>query len=170
MKVKDAILLFGDKEIFAIQLGSLDNPEKIKLCFWVQGKKLGSFTKGGELKYSIKSYESFSMNHIMYYHPDFDDMTPTGIKKYFVDEMFTLMNSNKKEKQEEYEKRGQFLLFFGNQFTNDGSFMKVLYKENKVIFIYEPPRKEAKKYITSFSIFCKTFEEYIKFCMENELV
>jgi hypothetical protein len=158
------IILFGKKDDFAIQLGLNTNHEKIKLCFWVENRKMGSFTKGGELKYSIKAYKKFVENKENYYSPVFENMTPTQIRKYFIDEMFVLVKSNKKEKIEEYNKRKEFELFFGFQFTNDGCFIELLYKNNHVEFIYEPPRKLAH-----YKTFCKVFDEYIIYCNENNL-
>ena len=82
---------------------------------------MGSFTKGGELKYSINAYKEFSSNKETYYDTAFDKLTPSKIRKYFADEMFVLMKSNKKDKQDEYGRRRKMELFFGLQFTNDGS-------------------------------------------------
>lgn len=75
------IIIFGYKNIFSIQLGLNANKEKCKLCFYVQGKKMGSFTKGGELKYSIKAYEVFTSKKEIYYEPGFEKMTPPQINK-----------------------------------------------------------------------------------------
>jgi hypothetical protein len=170
MEVARDIVLFGNKDDFAIQLGLHVNPEKCKLCLRVQGKKMGSFTKGGELKYSVKAYEKFAQGQESYYDSVFDKLTPTEIRKYFVDEMFALGKSNKKEKVDEYEYRQRFLLFWGIQFSNDGSFMKMLYKDENVIVVYEPPKKNADKYVTSFLGFCEVFEEYIDYCRDNNLI
>lgn len=167
----DDIILFGKKEEFAIQLGLHANVEKCKLCFFVQGKKMGSFTKGGELKYSVKAYDTFTANKEHYFLPAFEGMTATQIDKYLVIDLFSLGKSSKKEKVEEYERRKSLQLFFGSQFTNDGCEIILLYKNNKAIFIYKPPKKTTSdKYILDYEIFCKVFDEYIVYCIKNKLV
>ena len=164
-------ILIGDKEDFAIQLGLHANIEKCKLCFWVQGRKMGSFTKGGELKYSIKAYNQFIADKESYYLSVFDKMTPTQINHYLVNDLFSLGRSPKKEKMEEYEKRKKIHLFFGGQFTNDGCDIIVLYKDSKVIFVYRPPKKAiSHTYNTSYGNFCKVFDEYIEYCNEHSLL
>lgn len=165
------IKFFGNKEIFGIQLGLHDNLEKCKLCFWVKGRKIGSFTKGGELKYSIKAYTKFKDSKEKYYKSIFEQMTPTDIRKYFIDDMFSLGKSNKPEKVKEYEMRANFTLFFGEQFTNDSSFTKFLYNKNEVIVIYEPPKKLiAVKYNIQYPQFASAFDEYVEYCYKNKLV
>lgn len=165
------IVLFGNKEEFAIQLGLHANVEKCKLCFFVQGRKMGSFTKGGELKYSIRAYNTFIANKERYFFSVFEKMTATEIVKYLVIDLFSLGKSTKKEKVEEYEKRKNLQLFFGSQFTNDGCEIILLYKNSEAIFIYNPPRKVVSyKYVIGYDILCRVFDEYISYCAKNRLI
>jgi hypothetical protein len=163
--------IFGDKTDFAIELGDTKTAGKYKLCFWVQGKKMGSFTRAGELSSSIKAYNTFKENKERFYLPVFDKMSPSQILKYLVTDLFTLGRSNKPEKKEDYERREKFFLFFGLQFANDGCSIKLLYKDKKVIFNYGPPKKTtANNYETTFDNFCKVFEEYIEYVTKNKIV
>lgn len=167
----DDVIVFGDKNNFVIQLGLHTNIEKCKLCFYVQGKKMGSFTKGGELNYSIKAYKIFTINKESYYDPIFEKMTPAQISKYLVDDLFALGRSSNFTQIEEYNKRKRLHLFFGSQFTNDGSEIILLYKEDEVKFIYSPPKKTtADEYIVDYEYFCKVFNKYIDYCISNKLV
>lgn len=171
MEKSAKIILFGHKETFAIQLGLNPDIEKLKLCFWVQGQKIGSFSKGGPLKYSIKAFKLFIDNKDSFYDSRFFSMSPTEIRKFFVDEMLALLKSSKKESQIEYEYREKFHLFFGPQFSNDGCFIKVLYNSKNVIIIYEPPKKLlAVIFELNENTFHSVFQEYINYCNTNNLI
>lgn len=88
-----------------------------------------------------------------------------------VDDLFSLGRSSKKEKIEEYKKRKKLHLFWGAQFTNDGSDIILLYRKEEVKFIYKPAQKRtADKYEVSYEDFCKVFDDYIKYCDENHLL
>lgn len=163
--------IFGNKTDFAIELGDTKTAGRYKLCFWVQGKKMGSFTKAGELSSSIKAYTIFKNNKERFYFPEFDKMSPKQILKYLVADVLILANSDKKEKKDEYERRHALYLFLGLQFSNDGSSTRLLYKNKNVIFIYSPPKTvNADKYETTFENFCKVFEEYIEYVTKNKVV
>jgi hypothetical protein len=58
-------LIFGNKSIFAIELGEPNTQGKSKLGFWIENKRLGNFTKSGELKYSIKAFQQFILSLII---------------------------------------------------------------------------------------------------------
>jgi hypothetical protein len=163
--------IFGDKTDFAIELGDTKTAGKYKLCFWVQGKKMGSFTRAGELSSSIKAYNTFKENKERFYLSVFDKMSPTQIANYLVTDLFTLGRSKKTDKIEDYERRQKFYLFFGLQFANDGCDILPIYKDNNVIFIYSPPKTtNADSYETTFDNFCKVFDEYIEYVIKNKIV
>lgn len=165
------VITFGEKNNFAIQLGLHPNIEKCRLCFFVTGIKMGSFTKGGELQYSLKAYQKFISSKEMYFVPTFEKMTPIQINKYLIDDLFLLGRSSKKEKIEEYEKRKKLHLFWGTQFTNDTTEIILLYKDSEVRFIYRPPKKAtARECKVGYDYFCKVFDEYIEYVNKNNLI
>lgn len=165
------ILVFGEKDNFAIQLGLHPKIEKCKLCFFVKGKKIGTFTKGGELKHSINSYLKFINNKENYFTQPFESMTPTQICKYLVDDLFILGRSSNREKIAEYERRKKMHLFWGSQFTNDGADIILLYKDSEVKFIFRPPKKVVSiEFKISYNYFCNVFNKYIEYCNKNNLV
>lgn len=157
--------MFGNPDEFAIELGFTKTRNKYKLRFWIGGAKIGTFTKSGELTYSVKAYHRFTNNKEFYYLPIFDNLTPTRIFFYFTD--YTLLLSEKDEDLEEAERRSEFFLFFGKQFTNDGSDLILLYKDLKVFFMYtkaKPNDERAYSSEVSYSTFCHLFDEYISYC------
>lgn len=171
MGIKGGVFFFGEKDAFAIQLEVPSSPDRCKLCFWVEGKKMGSFSKGGDLKYSIKAYNYFSGNKEQFYFSEFEHMDPTQITNYLLSSLFVFGQSQKKENQEEYERRRKMILFWGPQFTNDGCSIVTLYNDNEVFFIYTPPKKvESKKYIVDYGVFSSVFKKYISFCSDHKLV
>ena len=132
---------------------------------------MGSCTKGGELKYSISTFYKFTQNKSEFYIPIFDSMSPVEIRKYFIDDEYWLMMSEKEEDAVELANREKLHLFFGSQFSNDGCFIQFLYNNNLVIVIYEPPRTlNAKKYLVEYDEFCGVFDQYVSFCKNNRLV
>ena len=110
MTATEQTVLFGDKNNFAIELAYTKNPRKFKLGFWLENKRLGNFSKSGELKYSVREYWKFVNNKEFYYLHIFDGMSPKQIFDYLLD--WDLINSTKKEDIEEAERRQKFYVFF----------------------------------------------------------
>ena len=161
-------ILFGNRESFGIELGFSKTPRKYKLCLWVQKKRIGSFTKSGELKYFIKAINIFIAHKDEFYLPVFETKTPSQIVQFLVNDLFALGKSNKKENHDEYELRLKFYLFLGFQFSNDGSSIILLYRNNIVQFIYNPPKKAtAEDYAILFVDFSNVYNEFINYCIAN---
>ena len=162
-------ILFGNEGGFAIELGLTKTKKKFKLRFWMDGKRLGNFTKAGELKYSIKEYQKFIDNKNFYYLPIFDDLTSSQIFDYLVN--FDFIYSTKKHDIEESEERTKFYLFFGDQFANETGGFLLLYKNGKVVFIVKRPMDgPVDNYEIDVTIFCSVFDQYIEYCVVNKLV
>jgi len=154
--------LFGDKLFFAIELGAPTTQGKSKLGFWIENKRLGNFTKSGELKYSIKAFQQFINNKDFYYLTLLDNKTPVEIFEYFL--CFDLLNSRKKSDVEEVERRLKFYLFFGDQFANQTGGFILLYTSGMVIFIIKRPMNgPVDRYDVPFQFFCDTFNNYIEY-------
>ncbi|TFF36537.1 hypothetical protein [Mucilaginibacter psychrotolerans] len=162
-------LLFGDKKSFAIELGFTKSTEIFKLGFWTNGRRLGSFTKGGELKYSIRTYQEFVYDKSFFYRSVFGDMSPSEIFDYLV--MIFFRPAGKKLTKDDAENRKEFHLFFGDQFANQTGGFLLLYKDNKVIFIIKRPNDgPVDRFDIDFSVFISAFDEYIRFVELNNLV
>jgi hypothetical protein len=161
-------ILFGNKEDFAIELGFTKTKWKFKLCFWISEKRLGNFSKAGELKYSIKAYRKFIDNKDFYYLPLFDELTPSQIFDYLVN--FDLIYSTKENDIKESDKRIKFYLFFGEQFANETGGFLLLYKKGSVVFVVKRPMDgPIETYEIDFTFFCSIFDQYIEYCVRTEL-
>ena len=160
----NADVILGNKQNFAIQIGYTKDPPKFKMCFWVNSKKIGTYTKGGELRFAIASFYSFWKHKETFFLPVLEKMTPQEIDKYLVRDMFELGDSDKPKDKAEYELRKSFGLFFGPQFSNDGSTITVLYQDHKVRFVYVLLRKKIFfEHHIDEDAFKQVFEELIKF-------
>jgi|GEM_PF-1078246 len=161
-------LLFGVKKSFAIELGYTKNSRKFYLRLWMQGSRMGAFTKAGELKFSIDTYKKILQRKEDLCFPLFDAMSAQDIFKYVLQ-----IDIDEEEGMASYEAMRHLseLSFFGPQFTNTQSFSLVLYKNNTLHFIWQndfgAPVYEAK---VPFSEFCKIFDEYITYCEGNKLL
>lgn len=158
--------LFGQKEQFALELESMKTKHNYKLCFWVNGNRLGTFTRGGELLYAIEAYYLFTRHKEDFYLLEFSTMSPAQID-YYLREIILLVGSTKKDKIEEYKKRAKLCLSLGNQFDADG--VHLLYHNDQVSFIYHPPFKgkvkaKIERYEVVYSVFCEVYSEFINFC------
>ena len=165
----DGTLLFGEKENFAIELGFTNKPKKYKLGFWIKGKRLGSFTKSGELKYFSRAYYEFINRKDTQYLQIFDNFSPKEIDFYLIGFFFT--NECKRMSEEELNKREKFHIFFGDQFANQTGNFHLLYHNNNVIFIIKRPMDgPVDRYEILFEDFCRVFDEYIEYVTANNLV
>jgi hypothetical protein len=162
-------ILFGSKRNFGIEVGFTKTKKKYKLRFWLKNNSLGAFTKSGELKESIREYNKFVNNKEDYYLPIFDAFSSTEIMYYLVD--FFLTDDRDKVGEDEIDKRMEFYLFFGDQFsTQTGGFL-LLYKYPNVIFIIKRPMDgPVDRYDIDFFTFCKVFDEYINYVTLNNLI
>jgi hypothetical protein len=162
-------LLFGDKKNFAIELGFTKSTKIFKLGFWINSRRLGSFTKGGELKYSIREYQNFICNKDFFYRSVFDDMTPSEIFDYLL--LIFFRPAGKKLIKDDAESRKKFHLIFGDQFTNQNGSFLLLYKDNEVIFIVKRPNDgPVDRYNVDFNVFTKVFNDYIRYVGINNLL
>jgi len=165
----EEVILFGSKADFGIELGFTKIKRKFKLRFWLKSKPLGSFTKSGELRNSIRAYNKFVNNNESYYLPLFDIFSPAEIFHYLVGFYFT--DDRENVSQEEIDKRMEFDLFFGEQFSNQTGGFQLLYRYPNVIFIIKRPKDgPVDNYEIEFGTFCKVFDEYIAYVTINDLI
>ena len=162
------IVLFGNKENFAIELGLSKTPQRSYLCFWTMGKRLGTFTRSGELKYSIRAYLHFLANKDDFYNAIFDAFSPSEIDHFLIGYFFTEGRGGVSD--EETEERMKLGLIFGDQFANENGSFSILYKDKKVIFIINRPMKgPVYRCDIDFKTFCYVFEEYIAYANAHNL-
>jgi hypothetical protein len=90
--------VFGQKEEFALELQSMKTKHSYKLCFWVNGNRLGTFTRGGDLWYAIEAYYLFTRHKEDFDLPEFSTMSPAQIN-YYLRETILLVSSKKKDEK-----------------------------------------------------------------------
>lgn len=157
----------GDQKEFAIEIGRTKDINKYKLCFWINGIRIGSFSKGGELRFAIDAFKLFWQKRYEFNLPVLQKMTPKEIDKYLVRDMFELMDSEDQKDVEEYERRKRFDLFFGPQFSNDGSSITLLYQDSKIRFVYVLLRKQKFfEHFISENTFKAVFDELIEYAKQ----
>ncbi|MEO7214104.1 hypothetical protein [Mucilaginibacter sp.] len=162
-------ILFGNKDYFGIELSFTKTKKKYKLRFWLKNRTYGSFTKSGELMESVREYKKFVNNKEDYYLPIFDTFSPAEIDYYLVGFFFT--DDKEKIAPEEIDKRQEFFLFFGDQFTNQTGNLLLLYKYPNVIFIIKRPMDgPVDSYEILFETFCKVFNEYIDYTFREDFI
>jgi len=160
-------ILFGQKDHFAIEIKS-GKGKKYKFRFWIKSTPIGSFTKSGELKYSIKAYKDFVGNKDSYYLPIFDHLTINRIYVYLTD--VTLLLNGDSEGMAEFEKREKFYRFFGDQISNNTTII-LLYKSPNVIFLVSESGSEmAKGFEVVYDGFVKVFKQFVSYCETNEII
>ncbi len=162
--------LFGVKSLFAFEVGQLNATKKTaKLRFWLKGTSIGSFTKEGELIDSVKAFQKFLHNKESYYDHKFEKMTTKQIAHYFLESLVLVSGTD--EDKKEAQKRAQFDLFFGKQFSNTFGFNTILYRDGIVIFIlYRGDINKVKRLEVPFHDFQYAFDKYYAFCVTNEVV
>jgi hypothetical protein len=161
------LTLFGNKETFAIQIETGSKPDKNKLCYWVVGRKVGNFTKGGEIETIRTSYQKFQQQNEAFYLPELEPFRLEQLREFFAEGLFELVASASMESVKEYQRRRKYLLKWGIQV--DGFDVILLSKPNCVLFFYTPGQ-ESKLEIVPNDIFRSVFDEFFKFCDDNKLV
>src|SRR3954469_1492899 len=109
------LILFGNKEIFAIQIETGSKLDKNKLCYWVTGRKVGNFTKGGEIKTIRTSYQKFEQQNDEFYLPQLEPFRLEQLREFFFEGLFELAGSGSMESVEEFQRRQKVLLNWGIQ-------------------------------------------------------
>jgi|GEM_PF-2670665 len=162
------IILFGSKEIFAIQIETGSKPDKNKLCYWVAGRKVGNFTRGGDIKTIRASYQKFKKQNEEFYLPELEPFRLEQLREFFAEGLFELVASASAESIEEYQRRRKIILDWGIQV--DGFNVILLSKPNDVLFFYTPPNQGSKLEIVPNDIIRSVFDEFLRFCDDNKLV
>jgi hypothetical protein len=160
--------LFGQKEIFAIEIGNTKTKMMFKLRFWVRNRKIGSFTKSGELSFSVQELNRFIDNKEHFYLDIFDSLDPAGIYDYITGIGLALKGKVRNNKV--FEERKFFYLLFGMQFNTVSSGILLLYKQSEVIFLL--PREGhfvIDQERIPFEDFLNVVQEYTKF-YQNEIL
>jgi hypothetical protein len=164
----ESIVLFGNKEIFAIQIEVGPKLNKSKLCYWVSNCKVGNFSKADELKDTKKSFLRFEEHNDRFYLPELEPFNSGKLREFFFEDLFKLLKSGSKKSLEEVKHRQSFCLNWGIQV--DGYNVIILYKPGFVLFFYTPPKKEPILEVIPFDLFQSVFTEFLSFCDENNLV
>lgn len=165
--MQDEIIYFGKKENFSIELKNGKKPKKYFLRFWINNLPMGAFKKAGTLDFSINTYKSILQNKDSMFLPEFENKTGEEINNY------TRGNPNKKEYSQRLEKLVPLykLAFFGPQFTDTQSEYLILYRDEKLRFIWKNDfNKPLYEAFVPFEEFCKVFDEYVRYCQGHNLV
>lgn len=152
-------IIFGEKDVFAIELGETKQVAMYKLRFWINNSAVGNFKKAGGIKQSIKEFNRFIENKERFYLDLFDDLPPLRIYYYLLD-----MLSDKSGNPDESNKKKEFYLLFGEQFNTATSGIILLYKDDKVRFLL--PRKAGviDEVEIPYEEFYKVVGEYRSYC------
>jgi hypothetical protein len=160
-------MLFGNKTLFAIELGYSKYPNKFYLRFWIQDLPMGAFKKPGDLKFSVDTFQKILKKKEYMFLPVFNGMSATEIHNY------TKINH---EIEEDIQRLDELvplykLAFFGKQFTDTQSAYLILYKDSFFHFIwkndFDKPLFEAKVRLDEF---CRVFNDYAEYCYREGLI
>ncbi|MBN8785013.1 MAG: hypothetical protein J0G98_18280 [Terrimonas ferruginea] len=127
-------MIFGDKQIFAIEIQDLDSKKmKSKLRLWFKNESAGIMKVNFTLSYAIKTFEDLLTKGDEFYDEDFNGMNERQIFKY----CFLLGKSLDDWNQSDYakfEKYKRFSPYFGDQLD---TVTKIIYiKEGYLTFIW----------------------------------
>ena len=75
-------MIFGSKEVFAIEIAPTKKEKQFRLCLWICNERYGNFQKAGVLDYSVKGFNKFLETKEELYEDKFDGMS---VKEIFDD-------------------------------------------------------------------------------------
>ena len=162
------VKIFGDKEIFAIELGETKNAKKFLLRLWLTGLTKGNFRRSAPLVDTVRDYHAIIHSKENLYLPIFDTMTTEEIFEYTTKFNFRVDEDRERYNQTKHLARHAFT---GPQFSNTQSDGIVLFKEDQLRLIWRndfgEPLNDA---LVPFKYFCDVFDEFISYCRSNALL
>jgi len=161
-------MIFGDKEIFAIELGETKHPKKFFLRLWLKGMPKGNFKKSAPLADTITDYQTIVKKKESLYLPVFDLMGTEEVFAYTTKFNFRLDEDERRYDETKHLGRHAFL---APQFTNTQSSSVVLYKDPQLRLIWRNDFGEpVNDAVVPFDYFCKVFDEFICYCKDKGAV
>ena len=150
--------IFGNKEIFAIEIKIVDKIEKSNLRIWINENPLGYFKRNGELIYSIRNLKKLIFNRHGLYENSFDKMSSDEMFKWILGN--ELLNNSTLESRAEFKRRHKYVVFWGDQLDE---FSTICYFKNAIFYwiIYDVKKKKALSFKSKEEDVVPVLEEYI---------
>jgi hypothetical protein len=153
-------MIFGDKNIFAIEIEQGITGIKGYMTLWFKGLPIGNNKKQGEFIHAIFDFRKFDTTKYLLYENCFSKLSVKDIFKYALAE--DLIFSNEHEDLEEADRRQIYTRFLGDQFDNSYCFIS-LFKDGIITWIiWEYKNKEDgySSYEISLEDFNKVSAEF----------
>jgi hypothetical protein len=154
-------VLFGRKELFAIEIKQPKISIKFYLRLWFKNRAIGKFKSAGSLDYLIKRYFTLLSTFNDLYEPTFSRLTDWEIFDNIL--MYEAKDFSIEDKQELFERSKRYDFSIAENQMNELSIL-VLFKGDEEIFkflIYEMDGEADPKFY-SFTIEKSTFFDSYK--------
>lgn len=158
--------IFGNKEVFAIEVEIEKKVEKSKLRVWIDNTPLGYFKRKGELIYSIQSLKRLLGNQNDRFENEFLSMTAQEIFDWLrlknIPEYVENAPFNTEQRLEFKRRYNTYLVFWGDQLDEFSTFCYVY--DKKIYWIIKKYSNNKHRFLdfsTSLDTTIPVIEEYI---------